>query len=493
MLPATDSLRAAFMAAFGMSPAACVLWEPLRDATGAVIDLQVVAANDAGLGWPGSEGGGLPGARALERLGPEALAPFLGAARDALVAGRGSVVDVGFPGVQQWSKVTLSPLGDLVTTVAVDVTAEHQAMAAGARHAADLVDALRIARVAGIRFDLGTGMVIYTDEALELMRFGPERRQISIADFEHHMPASSTALARTRIAEAVRTGECPPFEVENRRGDGSSGWFEISGRPVHDDAGAVVAFDATVLDITDRRRAEIALEQVEERFRTTLEAMVEGITVVGHDGTVLLQNSAARRQMAATVMAGSDVPTAGAADNRHAVYWRVLETRRAETFETAVPTVDGPPRWMAIGVHPHPDGIVAVTSDRTSEHEARLALAASEAMFRAVFEENPESLGIARPVVDDHGAFVDVEVLYENRVGRARAFGGAPWARWLDAACSRPGPHSGRSWGTSTSEPPTPRRPSASQSTRWMPPGASTGRRPWSSPLKVASSTWAAM
>ncbi|MFN8623723.1 MAG: PAS domain-containing protein [Chloroflexota bacterium] len=52
------------------------------------------------------------------------------------------------------------------------------------------------------------------------------------------------------------------------------------------------------------------------------------------------------------------------------------------------------------------------------------ALRETEGRFRAAFEENPETIGIFRPIPDAGGGFTDVEILYENRIGRERYFGG---------------------------------------------------------------------
>jgi PAS domain S-box-containing protein len=49
--------------------------------------------------------------------------------------------------------------------------------------------------------------------------------------------------------------------------DGQNGHYRISGEPVYDEAGAFSGFHGTGLDITRRKRAEIALRESEARLR----------------------------------------------------------------------------------------------------------------------------------------------------------------------------------------------------------------------------------
>ncbi|MCB5175121.1 PAS domain-containing protein [Microvirga lenta] len=68
-------------------------------------------------------------------------------------------------------------------------------------------------------------------------------------------------------SQALRTGT--PFEVEYRlrRADGSYRWHMDRAVPVYDAQGNVVRWFGTLTDIDDRRRAEEALRESEERFR----------------------------------------------------------------------------------------------------------------------------------------------------------------------------------------------------------------------------------
>lgn len=95
---------------------------------------------------------------------------------------------------------------------------------------------------------------------------------------------------RRELFEQVRT-EGKSFQTEKRlvRNDNSVVWVNISASPIRDRAGELQSTVAVILDITERKRAENALRQTEERFRLLVQGardyaifMVDPSNVIVH-------------------------------------------------------------------------------------------------------------------------------------------------------------------------------------------------------------------
>ena len=134
-----------------------------------------------------------------------------------------------------------------------------------------------------------------------------------------------------RRMKARRLGLSEHYERRFRHKDGTTVWTLASATPVFDDEhhfkGAFVMFT----DITERRQAEEALKQAEERYRSIFENAVEGIFQSTPEGHYLSANPALAR------MHGYDSPQdliASVRDIRHQRYVNPEErTRFQKTIE----------------------------------------------------------------------------------------------------------------------------------------------------------------
>ena len=94
--------------------------------------------------------------------------------------------------------------------------------------------------------------------------------------------------AHRRILEAHL-----PFrdlEVHRPRPDGSSIWTAVSGEPMFDAQGRFRGYRGVGKYITDRKHAELALQQANDLLRVSLENMRQGLVMVDRDGRLHLHN-----------------------------------------------------------------------------------------------------------------------------------------------------------------------------------------------------------
>ncbi len=73
------------------------------------------------------------------------------------------------------------------------------------------------------------------------------------------------------------------FETQMRHKDGSIQWILINARAVRDEDGRILYLEGTMQDITERKSAEEALAESEERYRTAIEHSNDGVSIIKGD------------------------------------------------------------------------------------------------------------------------------------------------------------------------------------------------------------------
>lgn len=129
----------------------------------------------------------------------------------------------------------------------------------------------------------------YVDDRLRRMGgtlpwdvIGADGRPLDLAYFPSVITAS-TGQPFDNITLGVRTAERATL------------WLNINTRPLLGADGKPYAAILTMTDITAERGTERALKESEERYRTVVDSLVEGIVVQGVDGTIITCNPAAER------------------------------------------------------------------------------------------------------------------------------------------------------------------------------------------------------
>ncbi|HTY23982.1 MAG TPA: PAS domain S-box protein [Desulfomonilaceae bacterium] len=100
-----------------------------------------------------------------------------------------------------------------------------------------------------------------------------------------HIPITEENLRR-KIENGVDT--TGPYEIRVRSKDGTPFWFEINSRIIRDN-GKPIGVHGTARDITDRKKAEEALRESEEKYRLVVKNASEAIFVV-QDGMLKFVN-----------------------------------------------------------------------------------------------------------------------------------------------------------------------------------------------------------
>ena len=100
------------------------------------------------------------------------------------------------------------------------------------------------------------------------------------------------ALERDPTADPQRT---LMIELEYYRKDGSTVWLENRVSGIRDADGGLIALHGVARDISERRKAEQALKESEERFRTLIEKSTDAIAILDATGNLLYESPSMER------------------------------------------------------------------------------------------------------------------------------------------------------------------------------------------------------
>jgi PAS domain S-box-containing protein len=248
------------------------------------------------------------------------------------------------------------------------------------------------------------GTILELNEAAA-RSLGQSRKQLLGTNGFDLMPPEVIKHRKEWITKSINTKQPCRFE-DNRDGR----WFDNCFYPVFDGQGQAITIAVVARDITDKKTAELALRESEEKWRSLVENAPDAITLVDRNGTVLYINRPP------TVLTEKDCVGKRYLDLAPPEYRemvqeqidKVIETGRPTSFVIKYQSDDGAIWFRNRAGSVKCDGTVTavmiISSNITEQVRTEEALREREETYRQLVEISPDA--VTASDLDGHITFV---------------------------------------------------------------------------------------
>jgi PAS domain S-box-containing protein len=298
--------------------------------------------------------------------------------------------------------------------VAHDITARKKAeaeLAAAHRLMQDLIDnTTSMIFVCDLeeRFVLANAPLVALLKTTQAQLIGKRRHEF--------MPQADADAHEAHDRKVIAAGRPVEFEESSELNGRSITWLSMK-FPLRDAQGRIYGVAGIVTDISERKRAEEQLRESEEKLRSVMESMSEGVVVFDATGKITYQNPASvqihsnklfgERQRFDSLTVHWEVRTYPDGSLVPSERWAIPRILRGESIHSEqffVDCVDDPERsfigaYSGSPIYGSREKIVSgflTIRDITQQKQAEDALRASEERFRQVVETLPQLVWTCR-------------------------------------------------------------------------------------------------
>ncbi|MEZ4593001.1 MAG: PAS domain S-box protein [Chloroflexota bacterium] len=285
-----------------------------------------------------------------------------------------------------------------------------------------LSQAETIAKIGSWKWDFTTHALTWSAEMYHLFGVDPANSELDLSQvIQVRIHPDDRATVEQSNASVMAAHKPKPLEYRLVLPNGTQRVVWAEGRLVRNEAGQPTALVGYAQDITERKRAEQAIRDSEERYHSTLENMLEGCQIIGFDWRYLYANESVARHGRTKVnhLLGKTMMEAyPGIENTElfTVLTHCMTKRTAHFMENKFEYEDGSYAWFDLSIQPVPEGLFILSIDITERKEAVEGLRQSEERFSKAFHLSPAALCLTR----GNGTILDINESFERISGYSR-------------------------------------------------------------------------
>ncbi len=339
---------------------------------------------------------------------------------------------------------------EAITGVLRDITEERRAEVALREREAHYRSLIEVSPDAIVQVDLRGTIVAANQQTAALLGYASASQLAGRSAFDFMAPEDRERAA-DGMQETLTLGEVRDLQYTLVRRDGSMRAVEFNARVVHDDTGMPQTVIAVVRDITDRKRAEVALRETLAHYRSLVEVSPDAIVQANLSATFVTAN----QQWAALLgyasadevvgLSAFDVIVPEDQSLAHEGLSQILTQGSVRDLQYTLVRCDGTRMFAELNAQlvyndtGTPQTIIAVVRDITDRKQAEQALRDSEERFRLLVDGVKD---YAIYMLDPDGRVISWNAGAERIKGyRAEEIVGRHFSRFYpheDIACAKP-------------------------------------------------------
>ncbi|MEH2300389.1 MAG: PAS domain S-box protein [Nostoc sp.] len=239
--------------------------------------------------------------------------------------------------------------------------------------------------------EIKNGSIIEANDAfLKMVGYTREDLSANQMKWREMTPPEYLLLSERTVEELRTTGVCKPFEKEYICKDGDCIPVLLGCVLVGDTQETVIGF---VVDLSERKQAEAALQQANQRNTRTLENMSDAFITLDRDWRIIYQNAEAERingKLRTEVIGKShwEEWSASVGTNVERQYRRAMAEQIPIHFQHHYYLPSKYDLWLEIHVYPCEDGLNIFFRDISERKQAEKAVQASDERLRSFVKAN---------------------------------------------------------------------------------------------------------